>query len=166
MCLFYTLLISKNYVHFFQSCFTNNTQPCVSLYGLMLGVRRSCCCTCGRRLLLWGPWSSRWSTWMCSPSVILNCPSSGSLLDNRRCDLENSATQWRRNPPRGAETERSECIQTAYSLPTKLCCNFFSKAQVKHIRAKLTLMFWLCLISTYLLYFDQVHFICKTKQKV
>lgn len=55
--------------------------------------------TCGRWQLQSAPWSSRWSTWRCSPSAPCCCPRSGCGPGSPQSARGNSATRWRQSPP-------------------------------------------------------------------
>lgn len=61
--------------------------------------------TCGRWRLQSAPWSSRWSTWRCSPSAPCCCPRSGCGPGSPQSARGNSATRWRQSPP--GQTESS-----------------------------------------------------------
>lgn len=61
--------------------------------------------TCGRWQLRSAPWSSRWSTWRCSPSAPCCCPRSGCGPGSPQSARGNSATRWRQSPP--GQTEES-----------------------------------------------------------
>jgi len=55
--------------------------------------------TCGRTRLRWGRWSSRWSTWRCSPRRASGGPRSGSWGGSPRCARGSCATPRRRSSP-------------------------------------------------------------------